>query len=37
MPHIPDTPVSPSTKDNDLEIEISWLAPFDGRSTIIDY
>jgi len=37
LPGVPDAPAAPTTKDNDLEIEISWLAPFDGASPILDY
>jgi len=37
LPGKPDAPAAPTTKDNDLEIEISWVAPFDGQSPILDY
>jgi len=37
MPRVPDVPAAPTTKDNDLVIEVSWIAPFDGGSPILDY
>ena len=34
---VPDQPSAPTTQINGQSVDISWLAPFDGSSTITSY
>lgn len=34
---IPDAPVIPTTTINNMNVDIRWVAPFDGGSPILSY